>query len=246
MLLSSVIFTIFAAVVLPVGLAIFACTRKKGYWMPLVAGVCCFVVFQMLTRLPLLQYVLPNCSWFVAMAMAQPILYVLFLALTAALFEELGRYLVMRLFLKKQLSVSDGISFGIGHGGIEAILLVGLNYVVSLIIYGTVAFASAPESYILAAGVERISAMMMQIAFSLMVMLSIKRKKAGWLLLALLLHTAVDFLSLISMQFASALDFSVWFVEAGLLFVAILLGWFVLYEYKLERAKANSAFSPEP
>ncbi len=246
MTIAAVIFVILASAVLPIGLAVFACTRRRGYWKALLAGLGCFTFFQLLLRLPLLQYVLPNFAWFSVVSATQPILYIFLLSLSAGVFEELGRYIVMRIFLKKHLSAGDGISFGIGHGGIEAVSLVGINYILAFALYGTAAFSTASDGLIFSAGCERIFALAIQIALSVMVMLSIKRKKPLWLLLALVLHTAVDFFSVLATQFFSAFDFSPLLVELGLFFVALLSLWFIFFEYKKEKLQATSDASPKP
>ena len=45
--------------------------------------------------------------------------------LMAGVFEETGRYVSFKWFLKKETRIQDGLSYGIGHGGIEAMLIVG-------------------------------------------------------------------------------------------------------------------------
>lgn len=156
-------------------------------------------------------------------------MYGLFLGGTAALFEEGGRYLVMSLFLKKQRSTSDGIAFGVGHGGIEAILLVGINAVVMLV---TQTFQSTPDM-IFAGGIERLCTLVIQIAFSVMVMKSVREKNLWWLLLAFVIHTAIDFGAV---TYLSAIG--VWPLEGAVFVVAVLMAWFVARDYK------NNAAAP--
>src|SRR5690625_2683858 len=55
-------------------------------------------------------------------------------ALMAGVFEEVGRYIMMRFALKKYRDWQDGLAFGIGHGGIESILILGLSNL-TMIIY---------------------------------------------------------------------------------------------------------------
>ena len=49
----------------------------------------------------------------------------LILSVTSGLFEETARYIVFRWLAKDARRWQDGVMFGAGHGGIEAILLVG-------------------------------------------------------------------------------------------------------------------------
>ena len=53
---------------------------------PLLCGVLTFLVFQVLTRIPLLSYVLPGMAWYVKLPYQSVWLYALFLGGTAALF----------------------------------------------------------------------------------------------------------------------------------------------------------------
>ena len=52
------------------------------------------------------------------------VLYALYGGLMAALFEETGRYLAMK-FLVRPLDFPNAFLYGVGHGGLEAMLLCG-------------------------------------------------------------------------------------------------------------------------
>ncbi len=54
-------------------------------------------------------------------------LYALYGSLAAALFEETGRFIIMKFFMRKLLERQNTLLYGIGHGGIEAILLEGFT-----------------------------------------------------------------------------------------------------------------------
>lgn len=219
------VFAIICSVALPITLVVIFCVRKKGIWKPILFGALTFPFFQVLIRIPLLQLVFPRESWYVLMRDTQPVLYALFLGGTAALFEEGGRFVVMSLFLKKHRGTSDGIAFGVGHGGIEAILFVGIGAFAALL---SSAFAATP-SEMFAGGVERLSTLMLQIGFSVMVMKTIREKNYLWLLLAFVIHTVIDFGAV--MLFG---NLNVWVLEAGIFVVALLMAWFVYEEFKRE------------
>ena len=101
--------------------------KSKNVTGALIAGVFSFVVLQMVIRIPILQIVLPKMDWFANLPNRSILLYALFLGFTAGLFETTGRYLTLKFFIKEKTSYYAGISHGIGHGGIEAILIVGIN-----------------------------------------------------------------------------------------------------------------------
>ena len=180
------LFTIFISIILPVGAGILLSVKKKGYLKPVLLGAATFTVVQFLTRVQALN-LLGMTAWYNMFAMSQPVLFALFLGATAALFEEGGRWLTMTLFMKKKHRVSDGIAFGVGHGGIEAILFVGIGMTVGLL-----SGNPAPSSDAFITGIERLMTMVIHISWSVMVLKSVVLKKPSWLILAFVLHTAVD------------------------------------------------------
>ena len=101
--------------------------KKRISLVSVVVGALVFLVFQLLTRIPLLA-VLGTQPWYQQMA-ENIVLIGLFLSLTAGLFEEIGRYLAFRFVLKSRLQIKNGVAYGVGHGGFEAMALVGLTYV---------------------------------------------------------------------------------------------------------------------
>lgn len=223
------IFGIFAGFLLPIAAGVWLSLRKKGYLKPVLLGAATFFVFQMLTRIPLLQLVLPGTMWFTLLQTSQPVLYALFLGGTAALFEEGGRWLVMTLFMKNKSrpgdkvtcdSVTcDGIAFGVGHGGIEAVFILGITAIYTL--------ASGTPTDLFWGGFERVCTMVVHIAWSVMVLKSVTLKKPVWLLAAFLLHTVIDMAAVLMMQAgASALVMeSVVFVFALAMLAYILMAY---------------------
>lgn len=219
----SKLFAIFAALLLPIGAGVWLAVKKKGYLKPVLLGALTFFVFQIITRIPLLQ-ILGDTVWFTIFSTTQPVLYVLFLGGTAALFEEGGRWIVMRLFMKNRHRLNDGIAFGVGHGGIEAVLLVGINAVVFLILNDP----STSPLQTFAGGFERLCTLVIHIAFSVMVLKSVVLKKPLWLLLAFVLHTALD-MGYVLLKAAGVSDLA---LEAVIFVFALLLLGYVFLEHK--------------
>lgn len=82
---------------------------------------------QLLTRIPLITGVLPALPEWRAL-LGNALLAAAVLSVSAALFEETGRLLVMSTVMRRaRRSHADGVSFGLGHGGLEAFVLVGLG-----------------------------------------------------------------------------------------------------------------------
>lgn len=98
--------------------------RRRIHAAPLFLGAAAFFVSQFLLRIPLLNF-LSGMDWFRQFA-AQTLPYALCLALSAGLFEESAR-LGGALLLRRHRSYRDALSFGLGHGLCEVLLLTGLT-----------------------------------------------------------------------------------------------------------------------
>ena len=105
--------------------------KGKGVWKAWLLGAAGFFVLQMLIRVPVLS-VFGMFPWFQNFAENHYLVYCLILALTAALFEVVARFGVAKI-LQKNINYQQGVAAGLGHGGIEAMLLVGMNYVSNLL-----------------------------------------------------------------------------------------------------------------
>lgn len=214
----SIVFMIFSVVVcfgLPIGLVIYFYKKYKISLFAVVVGILTFSISQMIIRLPLISY-LNTKMWFVDNIKSNNILYILFLAFSAGIFEEIARFLGFKFCLKNKLSWKNGIACGIGHGGIEAVLLVGITYVSNIVLsslinsstFDTVIVPKMPQAVImretlintssymfLFGGLERIFTIILHIAFSIVVLEGVIKKQGKYLLYAILLHTFIDFIA---------------------------------------------------
>lgn len=105
--------------------------KDRGMVIPWLLGAAGFFVTQILIRVPIVT-VLQTREWFMDFAMKTPFLYVFTMAFTAGLFELAGRYAVARI-LKGKLDYSRSLAAGLGHGGIEAIVIAGSTMVTNLV-----------------------------------------------------------------------------------------------------------------
>ncbi len=201
-------------------------------------GALAFFVSQVLIRIPLLSIF--GQTPFMQQLSQNIVLYGLFLGITAGLFEECARFLFCKLMLKKHRRYVDAIAFGFGHGGIEAILLVGITLISSLVLYiamnnGTLVamvgeevaatvvaqFSTLTPLTSVLGGVERILAVMLHIGFSAMIFTGFVRNQPGkYLLLAILAHAFVDAFVVIVPSFISMSPV----VLEGIVFVFAALG----------------------
>ena len=148
--------------------------------------------------------------------------WAILLGLLAGLFEEVGRYLVFRYYFPRKsipLRREEGFQFGVGWGGIES-MLVGSLLLLTLFSYVTLtpltdeqleqwddtltsdqiealktqihALRSLTPMDLLPGLAERLMAITLHLAWSLMVLTAIIRGRMFLLGLAVLWHTAVD------------------------------------------------------
>src|SRR5690625_1133151 len=117
----------------------------------------------------------------------QPVLFAVVIGLSAGVFEEMARFIIMRFFMK-QRDWKSGFLFGAGHGGIEAILFVGINSVVSLFSPAVIAYST--DFFI--GGIERFFALLLHIGLSIIVLQGVVQKKFRYVIFAILIHGFVD------------------------------------------------------
>ena len=221
--------------------------KNKRSVKPFLLGAAAFIVSQLLLRTPLLQNVLPKFGWYTAMTVSHPFLNWIFLGLTAGIFEETARWICIRFCLKKHRRFSDGVVFGLGHGGAEAILIVGisnLNYFLITFVlasgksltqtFGIPEAAAAQVeaglsgitfSDAVAGGAERVLALLMHVGFTMIVFYGVRRGKSlRYLLAAILIHGFID----ASIGFWQAAGVTGWALEGIFaVYVVLLLAWVV-------------------
>lgn len=251
--LVSMVITLLLCISIPVA-ALWALSRRhEKVLRAFTVGALAFVVSQMLLRIPLMALATKLAPDTVgAFLTSVPVA-----SFSAGLFEETARLIFMILLLKGYCRRADGISFGLGHGGIEAILLVGMtmvnNIVLAILIntgqWGLIAQTMPPEvaqevnnvltqtpaTDFLAGGVERIWAIGLHIACSLIIMIGIVRGRRflAWFC-AVIVH------GLTNLSAVSALQSGVntWAVELfGIAIIAALL-WLVM---RLARRELNAS-----
>jgi uncharacterized membrane protein YhfC len=181
-----------AATILPIGAAVYLNRRYNTSWKAVAVGALIFILFQPVLRFPLLK-LLQGTNWFTYNSVINPWIISIVLGFSAAIFENTGRFIAFKFLLKNRLQWKNGIAYGLGHGGIEAILLVGMPLINAVIaaMSNPSLINQAPALY-LAGGLERISAMTFHIATSLIVLYGVRNKKYRYLFYAILAHGILD------------------------------------------------------
>jgi uncharacterized membrane protein YhfC len=267
-LVASFVLSVLINLALPFVVAVFFARRFKAAWRWFFLGAGVFLVFQVLTRIPVMVVVqqLPAVkAW-----LADPVAawsFLAFAAFTAGLFEEGGRWLALRFFvLPAERRLSTGMMLGAGHGGLE-VLGVGVLQLLGLISYialtvmpaeslGAAAeqvaqaktqFANVASWEPLLGAWERICALAIQIGMSVMVLNAFRRGPRWWWY-ALAAHTIVDFTSVavlkVSTPYLGPTGAKIATEGVVLLFAVIALA-FLWSQIKQERRELATDVRPE-
>ncbi len=214
----------FIEIALPLVFAFILIKRLHTGWKTWFIGAMMFLLS--LIRIPLNTF-LTNIAVSGTINYITYLLVYLIPSLTAGIFEESARYIGLKYLIKDE-SYENGLTYGAGHGGIESIFLVGINVFTLGIILLTspeslpqmqlYSIQSTPWYLPLVGAYERIMAMIIQISLSIMVLEALRTKQIKYLGIAILAHTAVNYLS------ASAVSYSVLYAELVVTGFAIGLG----------------------
>ena len=201
-----IIITTVVAFLFPICLAIFWKTKTNCYWLAFATGALCFMIFAYVLEGLVNVYLInvnETTSYFL---MSNPLAYGVFGALMAGLFEETGRLFGFKLLLKNHKEKDVSVGYGIGHGGIECVLVLGVNYLlyVFVILGGSLGdpasdavvlqmINSIQTSIIPLAMFERIISIILHISLSIFVYKAANKTKSFYLYpFAILLHMISD------------------------------------------------------
>ena len=240
------IFTLLVSIGLPIilGIIVYKKTHAKISSCFIGAGV--FVVFALILEQIFHAIILAVMG---SSFRSRIFIFGLYAALAAALFEETGRLIAMKFFMKKSLDKGNALMYGVGHGGTESILIVGLTYVNNLLttimintgaIEVTISqlepafqeatyqqlqqFWLSPSYHFYMAGVERASAIVLQLCLSVFVYKCVKTGHKKFLAGAFLLHFLVDFVTVVT----AGLGLPIWAVEIEIIALVAIIAWWTV------------------
>jgi uncharacterized membrane protein YhfC len=203
-------------ILFPLALAVYVSRRLHVRWRYFWYGVAVFAAVQLFTRVPAVYVIQRLIAPQLKSSQTFLWVWLFILALTAGLFEEVGRYFGYRIFMgKEEKTWPKGVLYGIGHGGLESIVLVGLlssalSLVNILVIQSLditklpaaqqttlhdqfATLAAQPAWLPLLGGYERLCAIAFHIAMSIVVLQAFRRGQIRWLWCAVGLHFLFDF-----------------------------------------------------
>jgi len=255
-------FALVVSVAIPIVLCIITMRKTKAKFTSFLLGCAGFVSFAII-----LEGILNSLVYLLAGTVIQDnaIFYVLYGSAAAGIFEETGRFVVMKFFMKNRLDRSNALMYGIGHGVVEAIIIVGTLSVSNIISSIMINFGQAevmlsqldpslqeqvynqfcalwttPSINFFMGGFERITAIILHISLSIIVFKSVKKHKIGYYFLAIGLHFAADCIAM----GASMCGLELVIVEVILLAFVLITGFIGLKLFKSEKQQIN--FKPLP
>ncbi len=238
--LLSLTLSLVLSIAVPLGTAIYFRRRDKISYFNIFAGAGVFLLFALVLEQGMHVYMLKANLSTAVFINSNPWIFALYGAFAAGIFEETGRLAAFKLLLKGRTQRKDGIAYGIGHGGMEAILIGGFSmaqnlYFALLINSGKLAstmgtrlsdsmldqissaLINTNPFLFLISGFERTIAFVIQVGLSLMVLHAVRSKKYHYFALAILLHAAVDFPAGL---YQKGIISNVWSIEAVCLIFA--------------------------
>lgn len=247
------ILTFLVSTILPISLVIFFYKKEKiSLKVVLIAAIAFFISTQILEA-SIHKVVLVNNKT-TAEFFENPWFYMLYAGFMSGIFEEVSRYLMFKFVLKNNRQWKDGLAYGLGHGSIEAMLLVGVTFFNNIIMAFQInsgnfqkllQLENAPvdvlneiyirmvnlPSYIWGiASIERICTMIIQVGLSLIVLYAVRERKVIYLFLAILIHAIVDFLP--ALHQVGAIQ-SIAIVEEFLIILTALMLIFIMKSKKI-------------
>lgn len=223
------VFTLLISLIVPIAACIVLVVKwkKKVRISSFFIGACTFILFAMILERLLHTVVFRLTGTLIT---GNIWLYALYGGLAAGLFEETGRLLVMKYYMKDTLSPENAILYGVGHGGIEAMLLIGLTYINNLLysllinsgslnnllsaydagtqqtlIQQLNVLGTLPSRQYYLAGIERIGAMLFHVVLSYLIYLAVSRHNLKLYVLSVFLHAFLNAGVVILSQLVSVL-----------------------------------------
>ena len=161
------------------------------------------------------------------------IFFYIIAGLSPGIFEETGRYICLKYLLSKEQYQQKNISvsYGIGHGGIES-LLIGITFLSNLFAKDTLIEKGILKSSItffssLMGALERVFAIIIHISASVLVYKTVKGKKITYYIIAIIFHDLID---LVAILYRFEYIKNIFVLE---LIIGIFSSCFAYYVYKL-------------
>ncbi len=222
---------------------------EKGIFRTMAAGAMGFFLAQYVVRLPFLNGVLSSTTS--AFILNHVWLYAVVLGFSAALFQLVLRVVMLKWFMSDYQQKHHVISAGFGHGVLEAIFLVAIPHLNSIVLSIMInsnrinelfqdasdpnlvnqiveGFINVNSWIFLAGGIERLMVIVIQISLTVLVFKGLQEKahRFKYWAIALLIQTALESLVVV-LQLNNA---SLWIIEV-VVFVFMLASISIIKDF---------------
>lgn len=245
--MAGMIVSLVISFVFPLGIMLYLLIKRKAKISSFFIGCGVFLVFAFILE-SIFHSIVSNLTGdFIRQNLFITAIYG---GLCAALFEETGRFIAMKRFMKNKLTSDNALMYGVGHGGIEAMIIVGLTEVTNIAIssminagqidvllnpldesvrletYNSLSslWTTSSDLFFLA-GIERVLAILGHIAMSYLVFMAVKYAEKKCLAIAYGFHFILDASSVI----VNSLVSNVYVTEFVILIMDIAIIYITIY-----------------
>jgi uncharacterized membrane protein YhfC len=213
--MNAILVQLIISLLLPIIVIIYLKKKNQLSWRSIGVGILIFIIFVHLLERAFHGFMInpdhpTELKW-----SDNPFYYVLYGIMAAALFEEFGRFIAYKFLLKRNRSLGDGLSYGLGHGGVEVLTIGIFGAVSAFLMVGLVnngelgsvlgeqmnteqidtmkhQIINTPAYYYILSGVERVAALLMQIFLSILVLLGVKKGDMMYIWYAVFIHAVFN------------------------------------------------------
>ena len=266
--IASAVAAILFEIVFPLALAVFVQRRLKIGWRYFFSGVIIFLLFQLISRVPVLEVLGVVLGPQLKSSRAFLLAFLGMEALTAGIFEEVGRYVGYRWLMgKERKDWPKAVFYGLGHASLESVVLVAglsaLTLVNVLVIQAIgvdalpaaqraqvtrqlAAIAAQPGWLPLLGAYERVCTIAVHIALSVIVLQVFTRGQIRWLFVAIGAHALVDGVAAFLPQLVHLGAVRNALLVEGVITVFGLIALWVIFALRPRRAEAPEASDANP
>ncbi|MGN1340697.1 MAG: YhfC family intramembrane metalloprotease [Oscillospiraceae bacterium] len=232
-------------------LVVYKLKYRNASLLSAALGAVTFMVFALMLEQLMHAFMLP-------LVMESDIAYIIYGTLAAGIFEETGRLVVCKFLMKNRTDNVNAVMLGIGHGGIEAVILMGMimmPYLITVLSVNAMGFDEFAKTagattqelvdtlraqletvercdipLILLSALERVIAMTLHISMSVVVMKAVTVPGKLWLYpVAILMHAMFD---LPAAMYQRGIISQMWILE---LLLAVFVAFAVFFAIKVSR-----------
>lgn len=257
------LFCISISFVFPIWFMIYLRKIKGADLQPFFIGIFAYIIFALGIETYVFRIAFAVFPAFEKLFNENYFFYAAISGIMAALFEEIGRFVALKIVIKDKDKISNTLMYGLGHAGIEAIMLVSLTMMYTLMLslmvnfgmgetsllpkYGEENYKALMDSLVLnnsevyfVAGIERIATFAIQFVTAYMTYLAVNAAKNRWMIFGAvgIQAVAVAVILIIGEVFKEKV------LAAGLfiLLIAALIGGLAILLYKKHK---NDRFDVE-